>query len=129
MWVALNQGSTIHRPSSDFCPARHLKLDWHYIAIQLTYSAKNLCNRNISSNPLLTSTRNVYCQEGNIKKTSWQMRNIIWKYSCLWTTFFFFKMKYTKRHLRTKLLDDHLDDVLLQSSNKYFTWCGKVIAQ
>ena len=103
-------------PSSDFCPACHLTLDWCYIILQLTQSVMNLWNINFSLNPLLTSTRNIFCQVEDIK-TFWLMQN--WCYHYFGSTYafeqLFFKMKYTKSHLRSRLCDDHLDNVFLLS--------------
>ena len=118
--IVLARWSATHGPratSGHFFPARHLTLDWHYITLQLTNRATNLWNQNFSSNPLLTATRNIYCQVENIK-ICWLMRNWLYHYweERMFVNNIFSKMKYTRSYLRTKLRDDHLDDVFLLSS-------------
>ena len=52
------------------------------------------------------------------KKTSWIMWNWCYRYLEVHVLMnnIFFQIKYSKSHLRTELCDDHLNDVLLQSS-------------
>ena len=98
-----------------FCSTCHLTLDWHYITIDLQ------CDESLKSKFQFESTAD--CNKKYILPSG-KYKNILTNAKLMKSLFestytceqLFSKMKYTKSHLKTRLCDDHLDDVLLLSS-------------
>ena len=93
-----------------------LHLDWYYVALQLTNSG----DKSLKSKFLFESTANFYkgyiLPSGKYKDIVNNVKLISLFGSTYACEQHFSKMNYTKSHIRTRLRDDHLDDLLLQSS-------------